>query len=854
MQWGIRSMGRIKLITWTFVFLLAINIVSAAEISGTVRGEDGEPRPGVAVVIEGTDIGTATDYEGKFLFKNIAPGVYTLKISSFSNELKIITNTDEKVDVSFTPLVTLPPVIIEAKMPKLQPVMGLSTPIGGLYGNCLACSSRPLPIKQGDSLNIQGYESVYDIEILGESISPELMKWYIGVPKDVFGEILIRNDQWLYSDINTLLNSFELDYPELVERGVDQFNVQIGSDFPTGNYYILLKIINPYNDDPLKEVITWHQFDLYPADATDEELTAREESPQQQSSFNPNNFPTTDQPQLPGTTAYNGYWVQPLVSSWSCQETDFPATNPAYDNPAISSSCRTGEIVQRDICGCLDQDEIFTTDCLQLTHVGEYSCSNNCKNPTIKKCPEGTQCIIGRDGGACKTPNFEDLEEVSGLEYGLFHSPLELSEEEVTITLTDNDLINSALCSSLNIDVSSLEVVETQPLAGTASVIKQITGFFSRITGKQAASSVNRREYHQKITTDAYSELANIRAYISLIYFNEDGTMSAQRKARILDRKVGGALLKSYGFTKNNNIDSLIASKQRSGEHSIKESGIIIRERASLTGPSEGFVTKIAPSDYSVYAYIPEIQTSRFKDLTFILVEAREDKYFEINNEIYSVSKGLYLVPYPINEDLRYEVIKDPSEIDIELATYYEIAFEIQSRKYDVGVETAKEFGFCTTIARALSLEIVFLTPPEADYFSRDIPSTFGEGYKFPSKTFIYKPTRRTSVEYFIIPLRENYGGFKRGLYFVPIRSIISMDNEYDLRTRANEIQGIRHRPPAPNVEISYDTETLDKISALQSEKERLEGRIPCISDLQDKLGKLFSYLNSYRAEQILKA
>ena len=79
------------------------------------------------------------------------------------------------------------------------------------------------------------------------------------------------------------------------------------------------------------------------------------------------------------------------------------------------------------------------------------------------------------------------------------------------------------------------------------------------------------------------------------------------------------------------------------------------------------------------------------------------------------------------------------------------------------------------------------------------------------------------------------------------------MDNEHDLRTRANEIPGIRHRPPTPNVEISYDAKILKEISVLEDEKRRLEGRIPCVTDLKDKIVGLFSYLISYRAEQIIR-
>src|SRR5690606_42009375 len=40
--------------------------VAAVQISGTVADANGEPLPGVTVLVQGTAIGTATDLEGRF--------------------------------------------------------------------------------------------------------------------------------------------------------------------------------------------------------------------------------------------------------------------------------------------------------------------------------------------------------------------------------------------------------------------------------------------------------------------------------------------------------------------------------------------------------------------------------------------------------------------------------------------------------------------------------------------------------------------------------------------------------------------------------------------------------------------
>lgn len=49
-------------------------------ISGTVKSNEGEPIPGVAVLVKGTTIGTVTDFDGKYSFVNVSPNA----ILSFS--------------------------------------------------------------------------------------------------------------------------------------------------------------------------------------------------------------------------------------------------------------------------------------------------------------------------------------------------------------------------------------------------------------------------------------------------------------------------------------------------------------------------------------------------------------------------------------------------------------------------------------------------------------------------------------------------------------------------------------------------------------------------------------------------
>lgn len=82
------------------VFLLIICNALWAQGSGKISGKisdhkTGEELIGVTVVVLGTNIGAATDYEGNFIIGNLKPGEYTLQFSYVSYKKKVI----EKVEV-----------------------------------------------------------------------------------------------------------------------------------------------------------------------------------------------------------------------------------------------------------------------------------------------------------------------------------------------------------------------------------------------------------------------------------------------------------------------------------------------------------------------------------------------------------------------------------------------------------------------------------------------------------------------------------------------------------------------------------------------------------------------------------
>jgi len=100
------------------VFLLLQQLAFAGvggKISGTVGSNDQGVLVGVNVVIDGTQMGTATDENGKFFILNVPPGTYTIKFMMIG--YKIAVHQDVQVVSDFTTKVnaTLEPATLDAR-------------------------------------------------------------------------------------------------------------------------------------------------------------------------------------------------------------------------------------------------------------------------------------------------------------------------------------------------------------------------------------------------------------------------------------------------------------------------------------------------------------------------------------------------------------------------------------------------------------------------------------------------------------------------------------------------------------------------------------------------------------------
>ena len=129
-------------------------------VSGTVKDEAGNPLPGVAVVVKGTTIGTATNVEGEY-FLTLPEGSYTLVFSMMGMKtqehivkdekpLRIVMEEDVKQidEVVVTGYQTISKeratgayAIIDTKVLEQKPTANLSTALNGLVPGLVATSN-----------------------------------------------------------------------------------------------------------------------------------------------------------------------------------------------------------------------------------------------------------------------------------------------------------------------------------------------------------------------------------------------------------------------------------------------------------------------------------------------------------------------------------------------------------------------------------------------------------------------------------------------------------------------------------------------------------------------------------------
>ncbi len=95
-------MNKIKLSIISFLFVLPQLLHAQQTISGTVTEKTtGDPLPGVNIIVSGTNIGTATDFDGKYILKNV-PEKAVLEFSFIGYKTLKIPVDRSTIDVQMT--------------------------------------------------------------------------------------------------------------------------------------------------------------------------------------------------------------------------------------------------------------------------------------------------------------------------------------------------------------------------------------------------------------------------------------------------------------------------------------------------------------------------------------------------------------------------------------------------------------------------------------------------------------------------------------------------------------------------------------------------------------------------------
>ena len=89
------------IVTLVALFFSVPSFAGLGKIAGTVTDEQsGEPLHGGQILIVGTEMGAATDDQGKYYILNIPPGKYTVKVTFMGYVAQEIENVRSQQDVT----------------------------------------------------------------------------------------------------------------------------------------------------------------------------------------------------------------------------------------------------------------------------------------------------------------------------------------------------------------------------------------------------------------------------------------------------------------------------------------------------------------------------------------------------------------------------------------------------------------------------------------------------------------------------------------------------------------------------------------------------------------------------------
>lgn len=195
-------MGRTQKIS-TVVLILAINICYAG-ISGKILGrivnsQTSEPLVGVNVVIEGTNMGAASNAQGDFIIINIPPGTVNLKASMIGFKPVIVQNVRIRIDLTTNVQIDMEPTVLD---------LGESV--------IVTAQRNMIQMDVTSSQSIIGSE---DIDEMPVEEFEEVVKMQAGIVEGSGGELHIRGGR--SNEISYLIDGISVTDPYSSSMGVE---------------------------------------------------------------------------------------------------------------------------------------------------------------------------------------------------------------------------------------------------------------------------------------------------------------------------------------------------------------------------------------------------------------------------------------------------------------------------------------------------------------------------------------------------------------------------------------------------------------------------------------------------------
>lgn len=183
---------------WAAILLLTICLpftITAGEtgkIAGKVTDNDtGDPLPGTNVIVEGTNLGAATDLNGNYTILNVPPGVYRVRFSFIGYREVVVS--DVRVNVDFTTR-------LDQKLTAGQVELGTVVVVGERY-----------PLVRADLTNTQVAVTSDVIDALPVDQIRDVIRLQAGIIQDNSGNIHIRGGR--SNEIAYQINGVSLNNP-----------------------------------------------------------------------------------------------------------------------------------------------------------------------------------------------------------------------------------------------------------------------------------------------------------------------------------------------------------------------------------------------------------------------------------------------------------------------------------------------------------------------------------------------------------------------------------------------------------------------------------------------------------------